>query len=129
MKTQETILKIEEVTFEDKDGFIITTTEQEIKLGINNRQQCFEDWGYFMSEDNLTDFIGAKLLDIKITDTLLKPIKGFNEDDMYNGGVMFVNVETSDGLLQFIAYNEHNGYYGHSACVISKQVTDDDIYL
>jgi len=123
----ETILKIEETTFENKDGFIITTTEQEIKLGINNVQSCCEDWGYFMSEDNLPDFIGAKLLNVNITDTLLKAHDEVDIDNMYVGGVMFVNLETSEGLLQFVAYNEHNGYYGHEACVISKQITDYEI--
>ena len=28
---------------------------------------------------------------------------------------MFVNINTSNGLLQFAAYNNHNGYYGHNA--------------
>lgn len=120
----ETILKIEETTFDRKDGFIVTTTEQEIKLGIDNGQSCCENWGYFMSEDDFSDFIGAQLLDVKVTDTLLKPSEEFDVEDMYEGDVMFVNLETSEGLLQFVAYNEHNGYYGHEACVVSKQVNE-----
>ena len=120
----ETILKIEETTFEGKDGFVITTSEQQIKLGIDNAQCCCENWGYFMSEDDASDFIGAKLIDVKITDTLLKPNDEFDVNDMYEGDVMFVNVETDKGLLQFVAYNEHNGYYGHEACVISKQLNE-----
>ena len=122
----ETILKIEETTFDRKDGFIITTTEQEIKLGIDNGQSCCENWGYFMSEDDFSDFIGALLVDVKITDTLLRPNDEFDVNNMYEGDVMFVNVETSNGLLQFVAYNEHNGYYGHEACVISKQVNESE---
>ena len=39
---------------------------------------------------------------------------------------MFVNVETDKGLLQFVAYNEHNGYYGHEACVISKHLNESE---
>ena len=120
----ETILKIEETTFDGKDGFVITTNEQSIKLGIDNGQCCCENWGYFMSEDDTSDFIGAKLIDVKITDTLLKPNDDFDVNDMYEGDVMFVNVETDKGLLQFVAYNEHNGYYGHEACVISKQLNE-----
>lgn len=119
---KEIILKIEETTFEDKDGFIITTSEQSIKLGIENGQSCCEDWGYFMSEDDTNDFIGAELIDVKITDTLLKPNDEFDVNGMYERDVMFVNIETDRGLLQFVAYNEHNGYYGHEACIISKQL-------
>lgn len=33
---------------------------------------------------------------------------------------MFINVETTRGLLQFAAYNEHNGYYGHDVLLVSK---------
>ncbi len=35
---------------------------------------------------------------------------------------MFVNLETNVGLLQFVAYNSHNGYYGHDAVLVSKQL-------
>ncbi len=122
----ETILKIEETTFDGKDGFVITTNKQSIKLGIDNEQDCCENWGYFMSEDNVSDFIGSNLIDVSITDTLLKPNEGFNVDEIYEGGVMFVNIETNKGLLQFVAYNEHNGYYGHEACVISSQLTQSE---
>lgn len=51
----EKILKIEETSFDGKDGFVITTDQQEIKLGIDNGQCCCENWGYFMSEDDLSD--------------------------------------------------------------------------
>ncbi len=35
---------------------------------------------------------------------------------------MFVNLETNKGTLQFVAYNEHNGHYGHEAKVTCKQL-------
>lgn len=119
----EKILKIEETSFDGKDGFVITTDQQEIKLGIDNGQYCCENWGYFMSEDDLSEFIGANLISVKVVDTALK--KWEEIEDMYEGEAMFVNIETSNGLLQFVAYNEHNGYYGHEACVISKQVKEE----
>lgn len=40
---------------------------------------------------------------------------------------MFINVETTNGLLQFVAYNEHNGYYGHEVKLVSKY--DDKIVI
>ena len=118
----EKILKIEETTFDNKDGFIITTDTQVIKLGIENYQCCCEDWGYFMSKDNLVEFIGADLITIRVTDTALETWKEIEE--LYEGGVMFINLETTNGLLQFVAYNKHNGYYGHDACVISKELNE-----
>lgn len=126
----EKILKIEEKTFKCEDdwticydGFVINTDKQVIKLGIEFEQNCCEKWGYFMSEDNLEEFIGAYLISVKVTDTALKTWDVLKEIvDNYEGHVMFVNLETSKGLLQFVAYNEHNGYYGHEACIVSKQV-------
>lgn len=119
----EKILKIEETSFDGKDGFVITTDQQEIKLGIDNGQSCCENWGYFMSEDDLSEFVGSNLISVKVVDTALK--RRDEIEDLYEGDAMFVNIETSNGLLQFVAYNEHNGYYGHEACVISKQVKEE----
>lgn len=119
----EKILKIEETSFDGKDGFVITTDQQEIKLGIDYDQLCCEKWGYFMSEDDLSEFVGSNLIAVKVVDTALKTWDEI--EDMYEGDAMFVNIETSNGLLQFVAYNEHNGYYGHEACVISKQVKEE----
>ena len=31
---------------------------------------------------------------------------------------MFINVETTNGLLQFAAYNEHNAYYAHEVKLV-----------
>ena len=73
-----------------------------------------------MSEDDFADFIGAQLIDIKIVDTALNVTELKMEDELKGGGLdagdtMFVNINTSEGLLQFVAYNSHNGYYGHTA--------------
>lgn len=120
----EKILIIEKTTLNGKDGFRIITNKQEIFLGIDNGQSCCENWGYFMSEDDLNNFVGHSLIDIKITDTQLKSNSEFDVNNIYEGDVMFVDIITSNGVLQFVAYNEHNGYYGHEACVISTQLTE-----
>jgi hypothetical protein len=44
-------------------------------------------------------------------------------DSRYSGNIMFVNLTTDRGALQFVAYNIHNGYYGHEATVTCKQLT------
>lgn len=121
----EYILKIEEATFgegkwEQYDGFLITTNVQTIKVGISNGQSCCENWGYFMTNDNPEEFIGQDLLRVDIVDTCLNKEK--MEGLCYEGSCMFVNFETSNGTLQFTVYNEHNGYYGHEAVVISNQL-------
>lgn len=121
----ETILKIEEVEFDNKEGFAIVTDKQKIVMGISSNQSCCENFGYFWTNDSVENFVGAKLLNVSLTDTLLKT-ESFDKE--YAGDVMFVNFETNKGTLQFVAYNEHNGYYGHEAVVVSTQL-DHTEYL
>lgn len=132
----EVIAKIEEISnYRDEnvrygaDGYAITTNKQMIRLLIDNDQDCCEQWGYLMSEDDLSKFIGSSLLDITITDTALSTIQFeqyLGPEDMDAGGMMFVNINTDRGLLQFVAYNAHNGYYGHEAHVISEQLNHSE---
>ncbi len=117
-------MRIEEISQGYTDGYAIITDKQMIKLLIDNQQNCCENWGYFMSDDNLEYFIGADIYDITVTDTALNT-KKLNEHIPYgieDGGIMFVNIITDKGVLQFTAYNAHNGYYGHIAYVISEQL-------
>lgn len=126
----EKILEINEVEdvkvdgeYGSYDGYEVVTDKQKIRLLIDNGQNCCEDWGYFISEDDLEDFIDSNLLEIKLTDTALNTEKykesiGYGLDD---GDVMFVDLVTDNGSLQFAAYNVHNGYYGHEALVVSEQ--------
>lgn len=132
----ETIKSIEDTSWKDSksqwadsfDGFKIVTDEQTIELGISNLQGCCENWGYFLCNDDTSEFVGAALLGVEITDTALNEAI-FNrvlEDGVYEGGVMFVDIKTDRGVLQFVAYNSHNGYYGHEAVVRSKQLTTSE---
>ena len=76
-----------------------------------------------MSEDEPSEFLGAMVTEVTVTDTALRT---YDDLDMLEaGGVMFVNVVTDRGTLQFVCYNAHNGYYGHEAKVISEQVTQE----
>lgn len=120
------ILSIEQVdSFTDEksyyryEGYIIKTDDETIKLGISNQQSCCENYGYYMSEDNINDFVGAELINIELCDTALNVSK---LEECYEGDNMFVNIITDKGSLQFVAYNQHNGYYGHEAVVISKKL-------
>lgn len=110
-------------------GFKITTTAQEIILSIDDESSCCESWGYFLTEDDSVKFIGASLLGVTLTDTN-RSARTFgndyrddpNHESLDDGDVMFVDIETDRGVLQFVAYNAHNGYYGHEARVSSKQL-------
>lgn len=125
----EKILKIEETTFATNenancyyDGYQIITDKQTIQIGIESEKWCCEEFGHLITNDEIKDFIGAKLLGISITDTVLNNKKIEEIEFLLNGGVMFVNLETSEGVLQFVAYNYHNGCYGHNAVLVSKQL-------
>jgi hypothetical protein len=102
------------------DGFTVVTNCQRIHLGVSTGQSCCERTGYFMSEDNLAEFIGAKLIGVTVTNTALRTYEAVEYLD--EGGVMFVNLNTDRGTLQFAAYNSHNGYYGHEARVDCQQI-------
>lgn len=109
------------------EGYTITTNEQVIYLGIQEGQQCCEDSGYLMSEDDTSHYIGAELLNIQITDTARNKDSLSNYNFEWGGDTLFVDIETSKGVLQFVAYNEHNGYYGHSAIVVSNQLNHETV--
>lgn len=107
-----------------EDGYAVAlSTGNALMLHIDMAQDCCEQPGFFMSEDDTSEFIGARLLSAEVVDTALKVynVSGAYHNataaDREGGGVMFVNLNTSRGVLQFVAYNDHNGYYGHQASV------------
>lgn len=109
------------------DGFDVVTSEQRIQLRIQNGQDCCEQFGYFWMNEKPEEFIGAKVLGVEVVDTALnqKVLEAHDAHELDGGDVMFVNIQTDRGVLQFTAYNSHNGYYGHSALVRSRQVTKE----
>lgn len=121
----EKILSIEECRHTPDEGynysgFIVITTSQKIELLISSDTECCENWGYFWCNDTPEDFVGAKLLNVTCTDDALNTHKVLEYVDNINMAY-FVNLETDRGTLQFVVYNEHNGYYGHDIRIISKQ--------
>lgn len=128
------ITAIEEVTPKIKDpqygyesgyeGYALTLDDgSAVQLLISNESQCCEQWGYLMSNDNLAEFIGAELLNVKTVDHQVS-----GDGDPYRNTV-FVNIETSRGTLQFTAYNEHNGYYGHAVRVTWGDKTIESVTI
>lgn len=105
-------------SFEDRgDGYRVCTNKRELIFLINNHDQCCEEWGYLASENDLASFEGAQLLEVRLTDPQLKSIDVSNpegEEFVDKRDVTFITFHTDRGPLQFCAYTEHNGYYGHS---------------
>ena len=131
----ETIVEIKDYEakegYKNVAGFEVVTTKQSVKLFIDNDGVCNERWGHFWCNDTPTDFVGAELRGVTITDAALNEAQmktnGLDPGDKYfDGGVMFVNLETDRGTLQFVAYNEQNGYYGHEAKIECEQLTHSE---
>lgn len=132
-----TIVCVEELNDSDECGYLVRLNDGEvIKLWINMVRDCCEHPGYFMSEDDFNDFIGAEVLSVERVNTALKvsQVEQFwcvtkeGKLDLDGGDIMFVNINTNRGTLQFVAYNEHNGYYSHMAGVVSRYL-EESIYL
>ena len=121
LRIEETNFKTDEKGWSNYDGYQIITDQQTIKIGISDERACCENFGCIITNDETKEFIGAELHGISITDTALNNKKIEELEYLDCGGAMFVNLETSEGLLQFVAYNAHNGYYGHEAVLVSKQ--------
>ena len=109
------------------DGYRVQTDLHTFHVLVSNGQSCCESWGYLCSEDNPQQFLGAELLEVRLTDTALKPEvvekSGYYGGDC--GGIQFVDFVTDRGTFQLAVYNAHNGYYGHEV-LIAK---DEEIIL
>lgn len=115
-----TLRKGNEIHPDTYEGFEIVTNKQRILFGVSNQSSCCESWGHISSEDDLEQFVGAELIEVTRTDTALNTVKLPEYID--EGGMIFVTFVTSKGPLQFVVYNAHNGYYGHSARLESEQL-------
>ena len=83
------------ITFTDKSGIVIYDA---------GRSCCESRWMH--TDDELSAFVGAKLLDAEIR-------KGsVDESDYEYKESQFIIVKTSLGEFTLVNYNEHNGYYG-----------------
>ncbi len=126
LRVEEKIFKTDKKDWATYDGFEVVTDKQTIQIGISDGQSCCESFGCFVTNDDITEFIGAKLKKVSITDLALNNKALGASQNMDDGGCMFVNLETSKGLLQFVAYNHHNGYYGHEAVLVSAQLNHSE---
>ena len=113
--------------YDHYDGVHIKTEQNEIWFLINNDQNCCEEWGYLSSEDDYSEFIGAEYrgYDNIKTGDLDQKLPGTWEEEQ---GTVFLNVNTSKGMLQFAVYNNHNGWYAHEVlCVVNDKIEEKTI--
>lgn len=108
--------------YQSYDGFEIETEDQTIQVLIDNEQSCCENWGYLSSDDDLEDFVGATLVDIRLTDTGLNERMVEAGQYLDEGDIIFVTFRTDRGVFQLAVYNGHNGYYGHHVRIVSEQM-------
>ena len=116
------------------DGYKVSTDSHEILVLISNEQNCCENWGYFDTNDDASQYIGADLHNVRLTDTALSQaaldaagLMWHGEIDLEEGGIQFVDFITDAGVFQLAVYNAHNGYYGHSVIVaIDGKIIFDD---
>lgn len=118
-----------ETDCDDPDDYYDTLSmDDEITIQISNEQDCCEVWGAMLSEDDLSPYIGSKLLEIYFTDTSLNTehlqlISNYKTCYDYHN-VQFINIRTDKGTFQFTVYNCHNGYYGHDVTVVRDGYRD-----
>jgi hypothetical protein len=67
------------------------------------------------TDDTLTDYAGAELLDVALEDAPSLPAGGEEHE------VQFLRVKTSKGTFVMSSHNEHNGYYGGFWIVVVKE--------
>lgn len=70
----------------------------------DNGQSCCES-RYMRTDDDLTYYAGAVLLEIEVAD-------GPSVDDVESHDTQFLKVTTSKGVFTMCSHVEHNGYYG-----------------
>lgn len=103
-------------------GYEVVTEQEKIYVLIDNYLQCCESFGYMSTNDDITEFIGAELLDVELTDISLNStkIEKNTSDDFTDDfeDIQFVNFITDKDILQLVVYNYHNGYYSHDIKVI-----------
>jgi hypothetical protein len=90
----------------DGDDLVISFTDNTKLIIWDGGQSCCES-RYMTTDDNLSDFNGATLLDFE-----LKSVEYGDDDGWGEHDIQFLDVKTSEGVFTMVNHNEHNGYYG-----------------
>ena len=117
-------------------GYVIETTEKPIKVLVDEfGSLCCEDYDVFLAfEDKIhgrmpwmgnvqaveldtLGLVGAKISSVSyVSDALNETVENSIGTSTYVSSAL-VNIETDRGIVQLVAWNEHNGYYPHTVHV------------
>lgn len=108
-------------------GHQIITSKQTVLLAIDDEGSCCETWDCFFHTAT-EEFVGAELLGVERAEEALACIGISAAEDLetYEANILHVNIITDRGVLQWTAYNNHNGYYPHGVRVVSQQLKLED---
>jgi len=100
------------------DGLIINTNKGEIKIGIDNSQQCCENWGYELefTPDNIICDYGSDYYEKKLQYYENQHIDKIIFNSLNDIIVIEIYFNNKSKIIMNI-FNEHNGYYAHEYLV------------
>lgn len=97
------VKKIKKINNKHWLGFEVHSSQQVIRLVIENFQSCCEEWGAGCTASK--EFIGARIQKV-----------GWGKDVITHGGdckTAVVEITTDQGKFELQVWNNHNGYYPH----------------
>jgi len=114
-------LTITGVTLDHEDTLRIAFAGSELHLA-DEGQSCCEK-RYMRTDDDLSEFVGARFLGVEVKDAPSPDGDGYNDHE-----VQFLEIRTDRGSITMASHNEHNGYYGGFALrariVPPKEITE-----
>lgn len=93
------------VTIEDDNLYINFDDDTALRIWDGGQSCC--EHRYMKCDDDLKDYIGAKL-----TNVYAKPISISDSEDNYILESIFFDFETTNGVFTIVNHNYHNGFYG-----------------
>ena len=100
------------------DGELYMKFNDDTTLRIFDDGHSYCESRYLHTDDDLQYFVGSKFTDIQFEPTDDVP------DEYGEHEKAFLRITTDKGVFTLETHNEHNGYYGHEACIVSTQLTE-----
>lgn len=137
----EIVLQATKIETKDETGFNVETSDQDIRLVISNFSGCCEVWDAaiivgnkfagelprsYQKKNNNQTFDKIHIRDIsnlvkswEFKSVMMEPISSMEETAM-----MIVTIQCIEGTIKMLVWNEHNGYYPHTATASWNNFTD-----
>lgn len=98
--------EIQSLTLGEDDALHFVFTDG-YKMRIEDDGQSCCEHRYMQTDDDLSHYVGATLLD-----AVIETADNVGDSEYGDHEVQFLKVETSKGVFTMASHNEHNGYYG-----------------